>query len=235
MIQDVAFILAQAGHAGKRRGTTSSGPTQRPYYQSAVHAAAMKEAALPFGARILFEELVRACGRRLYTWVLQPELAERLGVSRRTLQRWESELVKAGMLTVARVSFWWRSRKGGVRRIAVPHVATGGALRCPDGVLDGEGRLVIDEERTVQKANCKRLESHARTIAPRVAHTRAASVSLLSKGDRERPSTPTPPTPKQLEWCRNAIRGGIDWMVQTARERLRSWKVGEAEVMRADA
>lgn len=231
---------AHRGNSARRRSTTPGAPQQRAYYQSSVHAHAMAEAGVSYGARILFEELVRACGQRAYTWVLQERLADVMRASRRTVQRWEKELVRAGLLTVARLSFWWRGREGGVRRVAVPHVALGGALRPPDGVLDGTGRLVVDEVRTVRKAGCRRVQSTPRTIATRVARTPVASVSLLSKGVRERTrppqSTPTPkPTAKELTWCANAIRGGVDWVVQVARERLRAWKISEASVLCANA
>lgn len=77
--------------------------------------------ALPRGCTLLLEELVRCSGRHGYTWALQDRLAETLRSTTRTIRRWEAALVKAGLLTTARVSLYCRRLDGGVRRLAIPH------------------------------------------------------------------------------------------------------------------
>ncbi len=151
----------------------------------------MTDAKIPMGARVLFEELVRASGRRAYTWILQSELAERLGVSRRTVQRYERALAAAGLVTLARVSFWSRWRPGGSRRLAVPHVLLDGRLVCPPGVLDDDGRLLSGEGVEVRAEAANRRCS----VVTRVSHQwrdRSSSKKKRNTGQGQRPNSPTP-------------------------------------------
>lgn len=229
---EVAEILASPSALGKPKTTSDCGEGRRPYYQAAEHANAMRAARLPFGARILFEELVRACGRNGYTWVLQTKVAELCRVSVRTVQRWESLLVKAGLMSVARVSFWARWLPGGVRRVAVPHLVIEGHLRPPPGILDGAGKLIIaDPEapiRRVRKTTCRRHAGRpvaaARCIPVSLTGKQARSLSSPSPGQRGNTAAPTE---RQLEWCRQAIRNGVEWLAEQARQRLRSWGMSE--------
>lgn len=129
----------------RRSAQPQTGRISRPFYQRAEYAVALRNAGLSMGARLCFEELVRACGRRAFTWIEQGELARRLGVSSRTVQRYEKALAAAGFLTLAKVSLWARWKKGGSRRLAVPHECHDDVMRCPPGVLEAaEAQLVGD-------------------------------------------------------------------------------------------
>ena len=196
----------------------------------------MDSARLPFGARIAFEEIVRACGRNHYTWLLQPQLASILRVSVRTLQRWEKALVRAGLLSVARVSFWARRMRGGVRRVLVPHRFEGGALRAPHGVLAATGDLLVDGRRPVPDGAVRRHEGRTTAVSHKLP---VAGQSCRYMGEREsvspQPARPEPPTTKQLDWCRRALAGGVSWVADQARERLRGWGVSVAMLANGDA
>jgi len=147
------------GALGPRWGRSG---VKRAFYQSEAFAAAFTAAGVGPGARLLFEELVRASGRNGYTWALQGVLAGRLGVTDRTVRRWEAQLVAAGFLTVARVSLWARRRPGGVRRLAVPHVLEAGRFVPPAGILRTAKHVAVDGVK-VSIAAVKRVVSHIRT------------------------------------------------------------------------
>lgn len=188
---------------------TGSRGSARPYYQGELYAALMDERGVPFGARILFEELVRCSGRRGYTWQRQAFLADRLGRTVRTIQRWERSLVDAGLLTVARISMWARWRQGGVRRVAVPHtVGEGGSLGPPAHVLARGGRLDL-EGLTVRVAALR----GRRTIAPRMSPKQAPAPSMEQTRKRW--------TPLDLETCRAMLNKTAEGARKWALDRLR--------------
>jgi len=130
-------------------------PQNRALYQRAGYAITMAEKGLSMGARILFQELTRACGRRAFTWIEQGELASRLGVSVRTVQRHERALAAAGFVTLARFSLWARWKRGGSRRVAVPHVIESERLVCPRGVLEEAEALLVGDGVVAQPGQLK--------------------------------------------------------------------------------
>jgi len=161
----------------------------RAFYQSSVFADAMRELRVPFGARLLFEELVRACGKdRRYTWVLQSDLAERFAVTTRTIQRWEKALVRAGLLTTARASLWARWNGGGTRRLAIPHEFSRGAFRCPGGVLDEDGRCLSGEGVTIKAVVAKCREGLVKAMSHQWRKPSSIGNKRKEKG-RKRPQT----------------------------------------------
>lgn len=173
----------------------------RPFYQAAIYAATFAERKIPMGARILFEELVRACGRRAFTWISQGDLADRLGVSVRTIQRYEKALASGGLVTLARVSLWARWKSGGSRRLAIPHVCADGALVCPAGVLDDATNL-LEGEGVSERAGVIREQ---RGVATWVSRQWRKLTSLKTKRNHDGALRPVPP-PK----TRTKIAGGLE-------------------------
>lgn len=196
-----ARIVAQPAAAASPRPPVS-GRRARPFYQSTAFAQALRVGGVSRPARLYLQEIERRCGGRTFTWVRQDEIAQAEGVSVRTIRRWEAELARAGFLTIDRMSLWARHRRGGVRRVLVPHVRQGDAFGCPDGALEEARKRLLG----------RRSRPSHRRVTRRARMSDTTARALLSR-KRKGAATPLDSTrgtkPGTLDWVK--AKAGPDW------------------------
>jgi hypothetical protein len=91
-----------------------------PLHQRQEIVDRFRKFSVPHGARSLFDEVARRGHADGFTWELQERFAAALGVSTRTIRRWEVLLERAGLLLRGCVSLYGNGIAGGTRRLLWP-------------------------------------------------------------------------------------------------------------------